>query len=83
MIREDKHDRALDALHAVLVYARMMATKRVGYDDLVEVLDVAEYLPTLFLRTDDQTEHFRQQLFDHAHKYPAFQAALEQFDKFA
>ncbi len=28
MIRQDKHDRALEAINAVLVYARMMAASR-------------------------------------------------------
>jgi hypothetical protein len=81
MIRRDKHDRALDAINAVLVHARMMAASRASYDDLVAVLDAAEYLPTLFLRLDDQTEHFRSILSDNAVRFPAFRAALERFDK--
>ncbi len=83
MISQDKHDRALDAINAVLVYARTMAAERAAYEDLVAVLDAAEYLPTLFLRRDDQTDHFRAVLADNARKYPAFQAALERFDKSA
>jgi hypothetical protein len=80
MIREDKHDRALDAINAVLVHARMMAASRAAYEDLVAVLDTAEYLPTLFLRKDDQTDHFRAVLLDNSHKFAAFKAALERFD---
>ena len=81
MIRADKHDRALDAINAVLIHARMMAASRAPYEDLVAVLDGAEYLPTLFLRKDDQTVHFRETLSDLAAKFPAFQAALERFDR--
>jgi hypothetical protein len=81
MISPAKHDRALSAINVVLVHARMMAASRHAYEDLVAVLDVAEYLPTLFLRIDDQTEHFRAVLLDNARKYPAFQAALERFDE--
>lgn len=81
MIRPDKHDRALEAINAVLVHARLMAASHAAFDDLVAVLDVAEYLPTLFLRTEDMTDHFRDMLNDSAAKYAAFRAALERFDK--
>jgi hypothetical protein len=81
MIRPDKHDRALEAINAVLIHARMMAASRAAFDDLVSVLDVAEYLPTLFLRKADMTDHFRDTLREYAPKYVAFQAALEKFEK--
>lgn len=81
MIRQDKHDRALDAINAVLVHARMMAASRAPHEELVAMLDAAEYLPTLFLHRDDQTEHFRAVLLDNAQRFPGFQAALERFDR--
>ncbi len=81
MIRQDKHDRALEAINAVLVHARAMAASRAAYEDLAAVLDVAEYLPTLFLQTEDMTDHFRNVLSDSAAKYPAFQAGLERFER--
>jgi hypothetical protein len=81
MIRSDKQKQALEAINIVLSYARMMAASHAAYDDLVAVLDVAEYLPTLFLRTDDMTDHFRDTLKDHAARYSAFQAGLEKFDR--
>jgi hypothetical protein len=81
MITEAKHDRALEAINAVLVHARAMAASRVPYEDLVEVLDALEYLPTLFLRHDDQTDQFRAVLADNAQKFPGFQTALERFDR--
>jgi tRNA-dihydrouridine synthase len=81
MIRLEKHDRALEAIHALLVHARMMAGSHAAYEDLVEVLDIAEYLPTLFFGSVDLTDHFREMLREHAPKYSAFQAALERFDK--
>jgi hypothetical protein len=59
----------------------MMAASRAAYEDLAAVLDVAEYLPTLFLRREDMTDHFRNVLSDSAAKYPAFQAGLERFDR--
>lgn len=79
MIRAEKHDRALEAINIILVYARAMAAERAAYEDLVAVLDVAEYLPMLFLQTADTTDHFRDMLSDT--KHPAFQAALERFDR--
>jgi hypothetical protein len=81
MIRQDKHDRALEAIHRVLVAARFMATRQAPYEDLVAVLDIAEYLPTLFLRKDDQTDHFRDMLADNAKKYEGLNLALEIFDR--
>lgn len=81
MISHEKHDRALDAINAVLVHARMMAATGAPNDELVAILDAAEYLPTLFLRQDDQTEHFRAVLLDNARRFPGFQAALERFDR--
>jgi hypothetical protein len=81
VIRQDKHDRALEAINAVLVYARTMAASSASYDDLIAILDAAEYLPTLFLQGDDQTEHFRAVLADNAGRFPGFSAALERFDR--
>jgi len=59
----------------------MMAASHASYDDLVAVLDAAEYLPSLLLRKEDMTDQFREVLSDGAAKYPAFQAALDRFDK--
>ncbi len=81
MISPEKHDRALEAINAILVHARMMAAANASSEELVAVLDVAEYLPMLFLRKEDMTEHFRQMLADIAPKNAAFQAALERFDR--
>lgn len=80
MIRPEKYDRALQAINAVLIGARAMAASRAPYEELVDLLDVAEYLPSLCLRSDDQTEHFRDVLADNAQRFPAFQAALDRFD---
>lgn len=81
MIRAEKQALALEAINVVIVYARMMAGARAPYDDLIAVLDVAEYLPSLFLEAEDRTEYFREVLFEGASKWPAFRAALARFDK--
>ena len=81
MISPEKHDRALAAINAVLVHARMMAATGAPSEELVAILDVAEYLPTLFLLADDQTAHFRAVLRDNAQKFPGCQSALERFDR--
>lgn len=80
MIRSDKHDRALQAINAVLAEARFMAGTHAAYDELVAVLDVAEYLPMLFLRADDQTDHFRATLLALAAKFPRTGLAVQHFD---
>jgi hypothetical protein len=55
-----------------------MAGTRERYEDIVEVLDLAEYLPILRLRDDDQTEKFRRILCDS--RLSALGAALARFD---
>jgi hypothetical protein len=79
MIRPDKHDDALRAIHRLLVYARKMAAEKAPHEDLFAVLDVAELLPMLFLEPTDKTEFFRQMISDN--KNPGFVAALDAFDR--
>ena len=79
MIRADKHDGALRAIHMMLVYARQMAAEHSSHDDLFAVLDVAELLPMLFLDPSDKTDFFREMLADE--RFPAFVAALDTFDR--
>jgi hypothetical protein len=79
MIEQTKQRSALAALNAILVLGRQMA--RQGQSaDLVEILDVAEYLPMLMLDSKDCTAEFRQNLVDLARKRPAFEMALQRFD---
>lgn len=80
MIRPEKYEDAMRALNAVLVWARQMAYEKASHEELAEVLDVAEELPTLFLQKDDLTDYFRASLQGLAGKYPRFGLAIERFD---
>ena len=80
MIRPEKYENALRALNTVLVCARQMAYEKASHDQLADVLDVAEELPTLFLRKDDMTSYFRDALQGLAAKHAGFGLAVETFD---
>lgn len=80
MIRPEKYENALLALNAVLVWARKMAYEKADYEQIAEVLDAAEELPTLFIRKDDMTDYFRDVLLMLASKYQGFGLAVERFD---
>jgi hypothetical protein len=79
MIAADKERGALAAINAVLVLARSMAYEGTS-GELVDVLDVAEYLPMLMLEQTDRTAEFREQLVGLATKRPQFALAVERFD---
>lgn len=72
---------ALAAMNAVLVAARAMAQDGCPHDHVVDVLDVAEYLPRLLAEPVDRSAEFREQLVGLASKYPSCTFALERFDK--
>lgn len=80
MIRPEKYENAVRALNAVLVWARQMAYEKASHEQLAEVLDVAEELPTLLIQEDDMTDCFRDALQGLAAKYPGFGLAIERFD---
>lgn len=80
MIRPENHENALRALNAVLVTARLMAYEKASHEQLAEVLDLAEELPTLFIQKDDMTDYFRQALQALAERHPGFGWAVERFD---
>jgi hypothetical protein len=81
MIREDRLQNALWALHTVLVIARHMAASGTRSVDLAEVLDVAEYLPGLIAASEDNTQEYRSQLELLSDRYPDTSIALERFDR--
>jgi hypothetical protein len=80
MLRSEKQQPALRALNVILVVARSFANDRRS-KELVNILDVAEYLPLLFLDKADMTESFKEQLLYLAEKHPEFQQAVYCFDK--
>lgn len=80
MIKENKQNNSLAALNAVLVIARAMAHEGCPMEQLIVVLDVAEYLPRLIAAPEDKTDEFREVLFDLVNLDERFGFALERFD---
>lgn len=79
MIRSEKLDAAHAALNTILIAVRQMAIDKATHGELVDVLDVAEELPTLFFGTEDRTEYFGAVLKHLATKHASFAKAVEQF----
>lgn len=79
MIEQSKQRNALAALNSILVWARHLAREGRS-DDLVELLDVAEYLPMLMLEAKEKTAEFRLNLVELERKYPGVNGAVERFD---
>jgi lipid A disaccharide synthetase len=79
MLKPEYDDTAMYAIHDVLIRAREMAFKQVPYQDLVNILDDAEILPTLIASKLDETEIFRKTLEKVAKQYNCA-SALQRFD---
>lgn len=80
MIRAEHHANAIRSLHGIFVCLRTLAAEKAPHDLIFKACDIAELLPTLFSRSDDQTEFFRSALEDLARLDERFGLALEQFD---
>ena len=80
MIREEKREGALSAIHSLMVSARAIAYE-LKHKELIAILDVGEHLPLLFLREEDLTEYMRGQLEALKERWPSTGIALAMFDK--
>lgn len=78
--------RALNALNAVLVQARLIALQGMNGErasaaaELAAILDGAEYLPVLMLEPRDNSHTFRETLVGLAQRHEEFWAAVQRFD---
>lgn len=81
MISAGKQDNALRALHCVLITARAMSYLSEPGIDVAEVLDEAEYLVVLLMKSEDATLEFREHLESLAQKRERFSPALRFFDE--
>jgi len=80
MIRAEKFNDALYALHFVLVTVRSVAYKN-GENEIANLLDWAEVLPRFFAAADDKTDEFRAYLQGIIEDAPLCSHLLEVFDK--
>jgi hypothetical protein len=77
---ENRTERALEALNAILVMLRDLASREKCSDKMFRILDSAELLPMLMLRGDYGYERFEEVLRDMAEQHPReCGLALERF----
>lgn len=80
MIKPEKNNSALYALHLILVRARFLVLKRESLDDVAMLLDYAEAMPRMFVSEDDETNRYRDFLAGLSDRFPYCRNILEQFD---
>jgi hypothetical protein len=66
----DKMHRALEALNAILVWLRMLASEEKSSRKMFEILDAAELLPLLLLKGEKGYQEFEVMVADLAERYP-------------
>ena len=80
MIHESKRRQALLAIQAVMIGGRTMAYSKADHKDIARVLDIGEYLVSLFIESRDRTEVFRENLVELANAYEELGWAISKFD---
>ena len=80
MIDALKQNQALQALHRVLIEARLMAYEEQDSAKMADVLDWAELLPRLLAAEEDKTSEYRSTLAAIAENHPRFAPALTAFE---
>lgn len=81
MVKVEKKDQALHALHRILTSARTMALEAQPSERIAEVLDWAELLPRLLAAPEDKTSEYRDTLEAITEKQPELQHILSAFDR--
>lgn len=82
MITPNKLPNALYALQGVLIRARAMANEPDKAKELAELLDYAEYLPSLIAKQTDETNNFRA-ILEEVSKCSQCAFVLQRFDEAA
>lgn len=80
MIHESKRRQALLAIQAVMIGGRTMAYSKADHKDIARVLDIGEYLVSLFVEIKDRTEDFRENLVALADAYEELRWAIHRFE---
>lgn len=79
MIQPEKYERALEAIHSIMIRARFMAYES-GAKDIADLLDAAELLPEYVAAEGDMTHEFREMLAGVAQTDRGCTHVLERFD---
>lgn len=80
MIRAEKYVPALEALRAVLVQAKFMASQT-GAGQIADLLNDAEMLPEYWLDEQDRTDDVQCLFSEIAQMYPGGGHILDRFDE--
>ena len=80
MLKVEKNNSALYALHLILVRARFMVLKRESLDDVAVLLDYAETMPRMFVSEEDETDAYREALLGLSNRFPYCRYILTKFD---
>ena len=62
MISEQKKDKALKAIHDLIIKARILTSEHIPNEKMFEFLDSVEYLPALMMESNNKTEFFQEYL---------------------
>jgi hypothetical protein len=79
MIRDEKHSDALQAIRALIIQAKVMASET-GESPLADLLNDIELLPDYMAAEQDMTSEFRDVLAGIAEIHPCCTHALDRFD---
>lgn len=80
MIRPEKYNNALYAIHLLIVKIRLMAYQEANLKEIATIADYAEILPRLINAKEDKTEEFRKYLIGTVELYPLLSYVLRAFD---
>lgn len=65
----DVSQKALKAIHSLIIETRIMVGNKEGYDQIFNLLDDLEYLPALLLEKKDNKEMFNSYLKEMCESY--------------
>lgn len=80
MIKAEKNNSALYALHLILVKARFLVLKKESLDDVAVLLDCAEFMPRMFVSEEDETDTYRDCIRGLSDRFPHCRYILDKFD---
>lgn len=69
MVKDEKQEKALRAIHNSIIHIKMMILKGKTYKEIFNYVDEIEYLPLLLLSKTNDTDIFEQQLEEISKKF--------------
>jgi hypothetical protein len=81
VIKPEKMNGALYALHIIMVQGRWMAYQNEDAKKIAKLMDWGEILPMLMLSKEDETDRFRLYLQGVVDDFPLCRLGLDAFDE--